>query len=72
MSSGQDTVAWRACTHHKDVRMKTSSMKTAPNGRMPPTSTLNAGAMYHGWGGTWRGILLVRTGASDAGRLKPK
>jgi hypothetical protein len=52
--------------------MKNSSMKTAPKGRMPPTRTLNAGAMYHGCGGTWRGILLVRTGASMAPFLKPK
>ena len=29
------------------VRMKNSSMKTAPKGRMPPTSTLKAGCMYH-------------------------
>jgi len=34
--------------------------------------TENAGVMYHGCGGTCRGILLMRTGYSGAAFLNPK
>ena len=57
---------------HMDVRMKKSSMNTAPNGRMPPMRMENSGCMYHACAGTWRGILLVRTGCATASFLKPK
>ena len=52
--------------------MKKSSMKMAPNGRMPPMRTLNAPPMYHACSGIWRGISLVRTGGSLSVALKPK
>ncbi len=52
-----------------DVRMKKSSMKTAPNGSTPPTRHEKTGFMYHGCSGICLGILLVRTGSSGAGFL---
>ena len=52
--------------------MKKSSMKTAPNGRMPPMSIVNASPMYHACSGICRGISLVRTGGSLSSCLKPK
>ena len=57
----------RTWCSHMLVRMKNSSMKTAPKGRMPPMSTLKAGCMYHACSGTCRGILLVRTGSCRVG-----
>ena len=52
--------------------MKKSSMKTAPNGRTPPTRALNQGDMYQGCGGTCLGILFVLTGVSGGVVLNPK
>ncbi len=52
-----------------DVRMKKSSMKTAPKGKMPPIRMLNTGFIYQGCSGICLGILLVRTGSSSAGDL---
>ena len=54
------------------LMMKNSSTLTAPNGRMPPNVTVSAGCMYHGCGGIWRGIVLVRTGCVISSFLKPK
>ena len=42
--------------------MKKSSMKTAPNGRTPPTRMEKSGVMYHWRGGTALGIRLVFVG----------
>lgn len=48
---------------HMEVRMKNSSMNTAPKGRMPPMRMEKMEFMYQGCSGIWRGILLVRTGS---------
>lgn len=61
----------RTWCSHMLVRMKKSSMKTAPKGRMPPMSTLNAGCMYHACSGTCLGILFVRTGSFVAKCVNP-
>lgn len=37
-------------------KTKKSSMKTAPNGRIPARSIHGNVCKYHGWSGTWRGI----------------
>ena len=47
-----------------DVKMKKSSMNTAPNGKIPPVKMLTAPLMYHGCSGICLGILFVRTGSS--------
>mmetsp|Transcript_13388 Transcript_13388/g.56211 ORF Transcript_13388/g.56211 Transcript_13388/m.56211 type:complete len:288 (+) Transcript_13388:1806-2669(+) len=44
--------------------MKKSSMKMAPNGNTPPTSTCTKSLMYHACAGTCLGILFVRMGCS--------
>ena len=46
--------------------MKKSSMKTAPKGSTPPTTTEKAGFMYQTWSGICLGIWLTRTGKSTA------
>ena len=51
-----------------DERMKKSSMKTAPKGSTPPTRIANAGVMYHGRGGTARGMRLVLVGKATTSR----
>jgi hypothetical protein len=37
-----------------DVRMKNSSTKHAPKGRMPPIITMKVRPRYHGWSGIWK------------------
>ncbi|RDX68699.1 hypothetical protein CR513_52285, partial [Mucuna pruriens] len=54
-----------------DVRIKKSSMKTAPNGSIPPIRTEKTGFMYHACSGICLGILFVFTGFSIAGFLNP-
>ena len=51
--------------------MKKSSMKTAPKGRMPPTSIVEGAPMYQACEGICRAISFVRTGGSDSDDLKP-
>lgn len=52
-----------------ELRMKKSSMKTAPKGRMPPTRMQKTDDMYHGCCGIARGMAFVRVGFSSTGRL---
>eukprot|EP00411_Alexandrium_monilatum_P008975 CAMPEP_0175320106 /NCGR_PEP_ID=MMETSP0093-20121207/71283_1 /TAXON_ID=311494 /ORGANISM="Alexandrium monilatum, Strain CCMP3105" /LENGTH=116 /DNA_ID=CAMNT_0016616943 /DNA_START=399 /DNA_END=749 /DNA_ORIENTATION=- len=59
-------------TSHREDIMKNSSVKTAPKGKMPPTSEVKIGWMNHGCAGTCRGIWLVRTGSSVLGFRNPK
>lgn len=60
----------RTTTYHIAVRMKNSSMNTAPKGRIPPIKIDRIGLMYHTCSGIWRGIWLVRTGSSGIYKKK--
>jgi hypothetical protein len=45
-------------------RIKNSSMKTAPKGKIPPIKIEKIGLIYQTCSGIWRGIWFVRTGLS--------
>lgn len=54
-----------------ELRIKNSSVKTAPNGRTPPIKDVIKGLVNHGCFGTCRGMAFVLTGSSIVSLRNP-